>query len=118
MNIFSFFSLLGGLAFFLFGMNIMGTSLEKLSGGKLEKVLEKLTSSPIKGVFLGLAVTAVIQSSSATTVMVVRKHRNDSYGVDTEPYGTSGRRPADKPSQTDEFFACYRTCGHCALYVL
>ena len=71
MNIFSFFSLLGGLAFFLFGMNIMGTSLEKLSGGKLEKVLEKLTSSPIKGVFLGLAVTAVIQSSSATTVMVV-----------------------------------------------
>lgn len=61
----------GGLAMFLYGMNVMGGGLEKLSGGKLEHVLEKLTSNKIKGVLLGLVVTAVVQSSSATTVMVV-----------------------------------------------
>ena len=71
MDIFSFFSLLGGLALFLFGMQYMGSGLEKASGGRLEQMLEKLTDSPIKGVFLGFVVTAVIQSSSATTVMVV-----------------------------------------------
>ena len=56
---------------FLYGMNVMGDGLKKLSGGKLERILERLTSSPIKGVILGAMVTAVIQSSSATTVMVV-----------------------------------------------
>ena len=61
----------GGLAMFMYGMNVMGGGLEKLSGGKLEHVLEKLTSNKIKGVLLGLVVTAVVQSSSATTVMVV-----------------------------------------------
>ena len=61
----------GGLAMFLYGMNVMGGGLEKLSGGKLEHVLEQLTSNKIKGVLLGLVVTAVVQSSSATTVMVV-----------------------------------------------
>lgn len=71
MDIFSLFSLLGGLAMFLFGMNTMGNSLEKLSGGKLECKLEKMTSSTFKGFLLGIGVTAVIQSSSATTVMVV-----------------------------------------------
>lgn len=71
MTIFSVFSLLGGLALFLYGMNIMGSGLEKASGGKLERVLEKMTDNPIKGVFLGTVVTAVIQSSSAVTVMVV-----------------------------------------------
>ncbi|MCH5300605.1 MAG: Na/Pi cotransporter family protein [Ruminococcus sp.] len=71
MDIFSVFSLLGGLAFFLFGMNILGDGLEKLSGGRFEKTLEKMTSNTIKGFFLGAGVTAVIQSSSATTVMVV-----------------------------------------------
>ena len=65
------FSFLGGLAFFLYGMNALGDGLEKLSGGKLEKALEKMTSNTFKGFLLGLAVTAVIQSSSATTVMVV-----------------------------------------------
>ena len=64
-------TLIGGLALFLFGMNSMGQGLEKLSGSSLERILEKLTSNPIKGVFLGALVTAVIQSSSATTVMVV-----------------------------------------------
>lgn len=71
MDIFSVFSLLGGLAFFLFGMNTLGDGLEKLSGGKFEKTLEKITSNTFKGFILGAAVTAVIQSSSATTVMVV-----------------------------------------------
>lgn len=72
MTIFNIFTLLGGLALFLYGMNVMGDGLKNLSGGKLEMVLQKLTSSPLKGVLLGMAVTAVIQSSSATTVMVVR----------------------------------------------
>ena len=63
--------LLGGLAFFLFGMSLLGEGLKKVAGGKLEIILEKLTSSTWKGVLLGAFVTAVIQSSSATTVMVV-----------------------------------------------
>lgn len=71
MNIFNVLSLLGGLALFLYGMNVMGDGLAKTAGSKLEQILEKLTSTPIRGVILGAAVTAVIQSSSATTVMVV-----------------------------------------------
>ena len=64
-------TLLGGLALFLFGMDIMGSSLEKLAGGKLQTILAKMSSNVPKGFLLGMAVTAVIQSSSATTVMVV-----------------------------------------------
>ena len=71
MTIFNVFSLFGGLALFLFGMDIMGKALEKQAGGQLQKILSKLTDNPLKGFFLGLCVTAVIQSSSATTVMVV-----------------------------------------------
>ena len=71
MDFFSILTLIGGLALFLYGMNAMGDGLAKVSGGKLEKILENLTSSPIKAVLLGAGVTAVIQSSSATTVMVV-----------------------------------------------
>lgn len=71
MDLFNVLGLLCGLALFLYGMNTMGDGLEKLSGGKLEKTLEKMTSSTLKGFILGAAVTAVIQSSSATTVMVV-----------------------------------------------
>jgi len=71
MDIFAVFTLVGGLALFLYGMNLMGEGLEKLAGGKLEKILEKLTSSPIKGLMVGMTVTALIQSSSATTVMLV-----------------------------------------------
>lgn len=71
MDFFSILTLLGGLAMFLYGMQVMGDGLAKVSGGKLERILENLTSSPIKAVLLGAAVTAVIQSSSATTVMVV-----------------------------------------------
>ncbi len=71
MTIFNVLSLIGGLSLFLFGMNIMGNALEKRAGSRHKKILASLTSSPIKGLMLGLAVTAVIQSSSATTVMVV-----------------------------------------------
>ena len=71
MNIFSVLTMIGGLAMFLYGMDAMGDGLAKLSGGKLEQILEKLTSKRIMAVLLGIAVTAVIQSSSATTVMVV-----------------------------------------------
>lgn len=71
MDIFSIFSLFGGLALFLYGMNIMSSGLDKVAGGRLERILEKLTSNPLKAVALGAVVTAVIQSSSATTVMVV-----------------------------------------------
>lgn len=71
MDVFNVLTLIGGLALFLYGMNIMGSGLERLAGGKLEKIFEKLTSNPLKAVLLGTAVTAVIQSSSATTVMLV-----------------------------------------------
>ncbi|MBR3755125.1 MAG: Na/Pi cotransporter family protein [Clostridia bacterium] len=71
MTITNVFTLLGGLAFFLFGMNTMGDALEKSAGNQLKSILGKLTSNKFKGFILGLVVTAVIQSSSATTVMVV-----------------------------------------------
>lgn len=71
MTLFDVLSLIGGLALFLFGMNLMGTSLEKKAGGQLKAVLGKMTDNPAKGFLLGLIVTSIIQSSSATTVMVV-----------------------------------------------
>ena len=71
MDIFGVLTMVGGLALFLYGMNLMGDGLSNASGGRMEKFLEKLTSNKFKAVLLGAAVTAVIQSSSATTVMVV-----------------------------------------------
>ncbi len=71
MDFFGVLNMIGGLALFLYGMKIMGDSLSKLAGGKMEQVLEQMTSNPLKAVLLGAGVTAVIQSSSATTVMVV-----------------------------------------------
>lgn len=71
MDFFGILKMVGGLALFLYGMDLMGEGLAKASGGKLEKILERLTSNPIKAVLLGAGVTAVIQSSSATTVIVV-----------------------------------------------
>ena len=71
MDFFSILTMLGGLALFLYGMDAMGDGLSKLSGGKLESILEKLTSNRLMAVLLGAGVTAGIQSSSATTVMVV-----------------------------------------------
>ena len=71
MNLFDILALIGGLALFLFGMQIMGNALEKKAGGQLKTILEKMTGSTFKGFLLGMLVTCVIQSSSATTVMVV-----------------------------------------------
>lgn len=71
MNIFDVLTLLGGLSLFLFGMGIMGQALERRAGGQLRTLLEKLTAGKLAGLLTGLGVTAVIQSSSATTVMVV-----------------------------------------------
>lgn len=71
MDIFSLLTMVGGLALFLYGMEVLGDGLKKASGGKLEHILEKLTSNKFNAVLLGAGVTAVIQSSSATTVMVV-----------------------------------------------
>ncbi|MEA4813407.1 MAG: Na/Pi symporter, partial [Oscillospiraceae bacterium] len=71
MDIFSFLKLGGGLAFFLFGMHILSGSLERLAGGKLELILKKMTSNPVKSLMLGTGITVAIQSSSALTVMLV-----------------------------------------------
>lgn len=71
MDFFDFLSLMGGLALFLYGMELLGEGLSKAAGGQLQKILSKLTDSKIKAVLLGAAVTAIVQSSSATTVMVV-----------------------------------------------
>ena len=71
MDFFGVLTMIGGLALFLYGMHVLGDGLSKASGGRLEQILEKLTSNKLKAVLLGAGVTAVIQSSSATTVMVV-----------------------------------------------
>lgn len=71
MDIFSVFSLCGGLALFLYGMHVLSSGLEKLAGSRLEKILQRITSNPLKSLLLGLGITAVIQSSSALTVMLV-----------------------------------------------
>ena len=70
-SIFNIFTLLGGLALFLYGMKIMSSGLEKLAGGKLESLLKKMTSNPLKSLALGAGITIAIQSSSAMTVMLV-----------------------------------------------
>ncbi len=71
MDVFSVITLLGGLAFFLYGMNVMSAGLEKMTGGKLEKALNRLSASPLRGLLLGMGITVAIQSSSALTVMLV-----------------------------------------------
>ena len=71
MDIFSLFTLCGGLAFFLYGITIMSAGLEKIAGGRLERILRKVTASPVKSLIFGAGVTAAVQSSSAVTVMLV-----------------------------------------------
>ncbi|WP_300414260.1 Na/Pi cotransporter family protein [uncultured Oscillibacter sp.] len=71
MDIFSLFTLCGGLAFFLYGMTTMSKSLEKMAGGRLERLLKRMTENPLKGLLLGAGITIAIQSSSAVTVMLV-----------------------------------------------
>lgn len=71
MDIFSIFTLCGGLAFFLYGITIMSAGLEKIAGGRLERILKKMTSNPVKALVFGAGITAAVQSSSAVTVMLV-----------------------------------------------
>ena len=71
MDFFDLLTMIGGLSLFLFGMNLMGQALERRAGNSLKLVLGKLTTGKVAGILTGVAVTAVIQSSSATTVMVV-----------------------------------------------
>lgn len=71
MDIFSIFTLCGGLAFFLYGISIMSSGLEKIAGGRLEKILKNVTSNPVKSLIFGAGITAAVQSSSAVTVMLV-----------------------------------------------
>lgn len=71
MDIFNIFTLLGGLAFFLYGMTVMSSGLEKVAGGKMEQLLREMTSNPIKSLALGMGITVIVQSSSAVTVMLV-----------------------------------------------
>ena len=76
MDIFDVLTLIGGLCLFLFGMNLMGDALERSAGSKLEIMIGKLTTDKLTGLLTGLGVTAVIQSSSATTVMKLKKAKN------------------------------------------
>ena len=71
MNLLNLISFLSGLALFLYGVALMGDGLSKVAGDKLQKILYQLTSNPIRGILLGIVVTALIQSSSATSVMVI-----------------------------------------------
>ncbi|MDR0489911.1 MAG: Na/Pi symporter, partial [Oscillospiraceae bacterium] len=71
MNVFDVFLLLGGVALFLFGMNVMSAGLEKTAGGRLERILKNVTANPFRAFLLGIGITSVIQSSSAVTVMLV-----------------------------------------------
>ncbi len=136
MNIFGILTMIGGLAMFLYGMSVMGGGLEKMSGGKLERILESLTSNPFKAVLLGAGVTAVIQSSSATTVMVVGfvnsgimklsqairdhhgcKHWNDSYLMAFEPNRDREFQFPDQHVKTVLFFTGSRTDRYYYVYV-
>ena len=71
MDIFSIWNMMGGLALFLYGMHLLGNGLSQAAGGRMESILSKMTDHPLKAVLLGAGATAAIQSSSATTVMVV-----------------------------------------------
>ena len=111
MSIFDVLALFGGLALFLFGMNVMGDGLTRAAGGKMERILEKLTSTPIKGVLLGAAVTAVIigynrygcwlckfrdyETASGGRHYHGCQYRYDSYFLDLKLVGNSGRQYLD-----------------------
>lgn len=70
-NISNLFGFLGGIGMFLYGMHIMADGMQKTAGGKMQKFLNKITNNPFMGVLMGTAITAIVQSSAATTVMVV-----------------------------------------------
>ena len=97
-------NLLCGLALFLYGMHVMGEGLTRASGGKLESILESLTKSKIKAVLLGAGVTAIIQSSSATTVMVVGSSTSFLLSVDSAKAGRESVRHRISAISRDRVF--------------
>ena len=132
MTIFNVFTLMGGIAMFLYGMDLMGKALEQTAGSKLQGILSTMTSSPIRGLLLGMAVTAVIQSSGATTVMAVgfvnsglmelhqaisvRKRRYDCHrlaALAVRPGGRQLPHPNDEPYRVEPDPRLHR---HLAVY--
>ena len=99
MGISNVISLLSGIALFLFGMALMGDGLKQVAGNKLELILYRLTGNPIKGFLLGAGVTAVIQSSSATSVMVVGFVNSGMMKVRGRPFPSCWARSSVRPSR-------------------
>ena len=93
MDIFSFVTLFGGLAFFLYGMRLLSESLKKTAGGKLEKLLNKATDNKFKGLAVGAIITIAIQSSSAMTVMLVGFVNSGSSDPTSERHSRRGSCP-------------------------
>ena len=104
MSLTNFLTLLGGLAMFLYGMHVMGASLEKRAGDRLKTLLSRLTASRIRGFLLGLGVTAIIQSSSATTVMVVGSSTSFLLSVDSAKAGRESVRHRISAISRDRVF--------------
>ena len=103
MSIHSFFSLLGGLALFLYGMQMMSTNLEAAAGSRMKQILERLTANRFLGVFVGAGITAIIQSSSATTVMVVGFVNSPAHDTQTgclDHHGRQYRNHRDRPAHS------------------
>lgn len=136
MTIFDALTLVGGLCLFLFGMNVMGDGLERRAGNGLKALLGKLTNSRIKGFLTGLGVTAVIQSSSATTVMVVGfvnsgimtlrqsigvimggEHRHNRDRLDFESRRHFKRQSVYDAAEADLLYAGPGACRHRVSYV-
>ena len=125
MDIFNVLTMIGGLCLFLFGMNLMGQALERRAGGKLQSLLDKMTGSVPAGFLTGLGITAIIQSSSATTVMVVgfvnsglmtlRHHR---HGVAVEPCGHQRQQYVGESFKAVILHACFGAHRYHFLYVL
>lgn len=124
MDIFALLRLVLGLAFFLFGMNVMSSNLEKMAGGKLEQLLKTMTASPWVSLLLGAAITIAVQSSSAVTVMLVglvnsgimkiwpdavchlrREYRHHADGVDPLPFRHSKRECVAEDAEARKFLA-------------
>lgn len=137
MDIFNVLTMIGGLCLFLFGMNLMGQALERRAGGKLQSLLDKMTGSVPAGFLTGLGITAIIQSSSATTVMVVgfvnsglmtlrqainvimgseRGHHR--HGVAVEPCGHQRQQYLGESFKAVILHTCFGAHRHHFLYVL
>ena len=108
MDIFSIITVIGGLAFFLYGMSVMSGGLERMAGGKLESSLKKMSSNPMKGLALGMGITIAIQSSSAMTVMLVGLVNSNP--VDNVALRYRQFKSVSENAQPVEFCTDSRTC--------